>query len=95
MSLVIAGVYLPVPQPPTMCSFQTAYYTLKVFPAGSSAGPLVPLYVKEMAPIDSTLSVVEAEISTGFSANSPYYAIITFWTLNAPAISANVSFSKC
>ena len=85
--LTLESLYL---QPPAVCSFQDAHYQVTVYRAGSSD----PVYEGEPQPINNSDQVVEAEISSVFQANSPYYAIVTFVT-HSKHISANTSFSKC
>ena len=73
-----------------MCSFQDAHYQVSVYRAGSSD----PMYEGEPQSINHSDHMVEAEITSMFQANSPYYAIVTFAT-HFKHISANISFSKC
>jgi hypothetical protein len=74
--------------PPAVCSFQDAHYQVTVYRAGFSD----PVYEGEPQPINNSDQVVEAEISSVFQANSPYYAIVTFVT-HSKHVSANTSFS--
>ena len=77
-------------QSPVVCSFQDAHYQVSVYRAGSSD----PIYEGDPQVINNSDHMVEAEITSVFQANSPYYAIITFLT-HSKHISAIVSFSKC
>lgn len=76
-------------QPPAICSFQEASYTVKVYASWSDD----ELYEGKDTQIETTQQVVETEFPPVFQANSHYYAVITYRT-HFTTLSTNVSFSK-
>ena len=78
-------------QPPTICSFQEAFYQLKVFRDGSNE----QVIETERQRIDNSQSVVEAEITSMIlQANKDYQATLLYET-NFSTLEAEMQFSKC
>ena len=86
---IIHCVCVSLLQPPEVCSFQEAYYEVKVFTESN-----VMIAEIEWQKVPNPASVVEAEISSKLMAYKDYYAELIYQTHFA-TLRTTVAFSKC